>query len=646
MDQRGTTSYVYDSMNRLKTNTYPDGNAINYGYDATGKLAALLSSLTGTVTYSYYINGRLKEVTDPQGKITSYTYDAAGSRTGLAYPNGTTVSYVYDDNNRLTNLSHKNAMSEVFASYAYTLGAIGNRTRIDEVSGISRQYQYDRLYRLMQEKVTDPVNTQTYQNDFAYDAVGNRLNKTKAAYSQSVVSNDYTYNNADQLLTESGITYTYDLNGNLATKTDSTGTTTYIYNYDDRLVEVRTPNAATVVYKYDVDNNRVSATTSIGPVKYLVDINRSLSQVLAEYSAVETVIASYVYADDLISMNRNGAVSYYHFDGLGSTRFLSNALGAVTDTYEYDAFGNQIARTGAVRNDFLFTGQQYDANVGSYYLRARYYQPDTGRFTALDPYQGDPYVPHTLHKYHYTNSNPINAIDPTGKFSLGETLATVTLSTIISNIAISMITFNTMAEAKFKIDAILVSGRLDASVYGGAGGGGADVLIDFKTNKVFGSLAGEGGLDPLSVFNKHRGAGLTAVVGLVFGLSNPNQLSGWGVSAFWPMSVMKLMPVIGGSSNIWGMMCQFAKKVKRSEGFSIGFGQSTSGPAMMFFGPSYRMFSSMVSYNSNFIPVEQMLPGAEGYLNQLSNTASALSALGSDLTAFSSNADKALSLLQ
>src|SRR5574341_543959 len=93
-----------------------------------------------------------------------------------------------------------------------------NRTRIDEANGIGRQYTYDRLYRLTKEQVVDPANAQTYQNDFSYDAVGNRLNKTYAAYNQSAVSNDYTYNNADQLLTESGVTYTYDLNGNLASK--------------------------------------------------------------------------------------------------------------------------------------------------------------------------------------------------------------------------------------------------------------------------------------------------------------------------------------------------------------------------------------------------------------------------------------------
>jgi RHS repeat-associated protein len=153
--------------------------------------------------------------------------------------------------------------------------------------------------------------------------------------------------------------------------------------------------------------------------------------VLAEYTSSGNVVASYVYADDLISMSRGGQNNYYHFDGLGSTRLLMDASGIVTDTYNYDAFGNQIAHTGTTVNEFMFTGQQYDANVGFYYLRARYYQPDTGRFTSLDPFAGDPYAPASLHKYSYTENDPINKLDPSGEETLVDVGVVVALMSIM-----------------------------------------------------------------------------------------------------------------------------------------------------------------------------------------------------------------------
>jgi RHS repeat-associated protein len=433
-DSRGTTTYTYSNRDRLTNTINPDSKSIGYSYDPTGRITGITGP-AGTISYTYSDSGRLTTVTDPNGKSSSYSYDPAGNRTGLAYPNGTSVSYSYDINNRLTNLSH-NATVGQMAAYSYTLGATGNRTKIDESSGISREYSYDKLYRLTKEQVTDPANTQSYTNDFSYDAMGNRLNKTLTAQAvPPVISTDYSYNAADQLVTENGGTYTYDLNGSLASKTDSGGTTTYTYDYDGRMIRVVSPTGTTT-YAYDVDGNRVEATTATETVKYLVDTTRGLAQILAEYRPDGTLIASYTYADDLMSMTRNGQAYWYHFDGLGSTRMLTDETGAITDIYDYDAFGNLIAKTGMTENPFLFTGQQFDANNGFYHLRARYYQPSTGRFMAVDPYEGDVYEPATLHKYLYTANDPVNMVDPSGEnFYLAETMMTISFSAVLSTIA-------------------------------------------------------------------------------------------------------------------------------------------------------------------------------------------------------------------
>ncbi|UBF29493.1 hypothetical protein K9N68_06825 [Kovacikia minuta CCNUW1] len=73
----------------------------------------------------------------------------------------------------------------------------------------------------------------------------------------------------------------------------------------------------------------------------------------------------------------------------------------------------------------MFAGEQYDSNLGDYYLRARYYSSDTGRFTRRDDFEGRRDEPLTLHRYIYTNSNPANGIDPTGWFtySIADTAA-------------------------------------------------------------------------------------------------------------------------------------------------------------------------------------------------------------------------------
>ena len=93
---------------------------------------------------------------------------------------------------------------------------------------------------------------------------------------------------------------------------------------------------------------------------------------------------------------------------------------AVTDSYEYDAFGNQITHTGTTPNNYLYRGEQWDPDLGLYYLRARYYNPLTGRFMSRDPNSGEIKNPITLHKYLYADGDPVNTIDPMGRGALLE----------------------------------------------------------------------------------------------------------------------------------------------------------------------------------------------------------------------------------
>jgi RHS repeat-associated protein len=107
--------------------------------------------------------------------------------------------------------------------------------------------------------------------------------------------------------------------------------------------------------------------------------------------------------------------SFYGYDGGGNVRQLTNSAGAVTDTYEYDAFGNDVYHTGTTPNNYLYRGEQYDSDLGLYYLRARYYNPATGRFLSRDPEDGYAKDPASLQKYLYANGDPVNGWDPMGR---------------------------------------------------------------------------------------------------------------------------------------------------------------------------------------------------------------------------------------
>ncbi len=201
----------------------------------------------------------------------------------------------------------------------------------------------------------------------------------------------------------------------------STGGKTFTYDSENQLT---TTNGGAVTLVYDGDGNRVAKTVGGVTTKYLVDdLNPTgYAQVIQEVVA-GNVQREYTYGLQRISENQpiSGAwtPSIYGYDGGGNVRQLTNLSGAVTDVYNYDAFGNILNSTGSTPNNYKYRGEQYDPDLGLYYLRARYYNPTTGRFMSRDPEGGRPITPKTLHKYLYAGGDPINQIDPRGRDYVG-----------------------------------------------------------------------------------------------------------------------------------------------------------------------------------------------------------------------------------
>src|SRR5256885_1248480 len=115
----------------------------------------------------------------------------------------------------------------------------------------------------------------------------------------------------------------------------------------------------------------------------------------------------------IISQRDSTAIKYFGHDGHGNTRLLLNSSGIVAESYTYDAFGNVIS-SGTPSTSYLYCGEQFDADLGMYYLRARYLNPNSGRFWTRDEFEGSPLRPQSLHSYVYCASSPINRFDRSG----------------------------------------------------------------------------------------------------------------------------------------------------------------------------------------------------------------------------------------
>lgn len=314
---------------------------------------------------------------------------------------------------------------------------------------------------------------------YTYDVAGNR---TSITTDEGTVQ--YTYDAANRLLSDGESEYVYDANGSLTSVKTGEDAVVYSYTAANKLKEVIFPDESYVSYGYDAFGRKVmreegywSLTGSNNgkshiapgqlkeskskgnggksikngsgeekPLKLDAETTRYMyegfsTKLTKEYTENGSPLGQNYYANGSIvsrkmfglhnlngrdaGVKTTGGMMYYQYDGLRNVSALTDRHGDLIEQYRYDAFGGLFTGITAPYNTSSFTGHSYDPKAGLVDMNARWYAPDTGRFTTADPYRGEMLTPYTQNRYAYVGNNPVNRWDPLGYWQAGdETLST------------------------------------------------------------------------------------------------------------------------------------------------------------------------------------------------------------------------------
>jgi YD repeat-containing protein len=279
-----------------------------------------------------------------------FSYDSLSRRTQMTRPNNVTTNYSYDNLSRLLSVLHQAGGSTIDGE-VYTLDAAGNRsTKQDDLAGVTTSYGYDPIYELL-----SATQGGTTTESYTYDPVGNRT--------ASLAIPSYTVNSSNELTSDSNASYTYDNNGNTLTKVVGSNTTSYAWDFENRLTSVTLPNSGgTVQFKYDPFGRRIEKISPTTTSIFAYDGDNLVETVNASGGEV----ASYAQGDNIdepLAMDRSGTIDYYEQDGLGSVTSLTASTGSVAQSYTYDSFGNTTNSSGSLTNFFRYTGREFDTET-------------------------------------------------------------------------------------------------------------------------------------------------------------------------------------------------------------------------------------------------------------------------------------------
>jgi RHS repeat-associated protein len=404
-------TYTYDRVNRLASVTYPSlGRDVSYDYDDVGNLLNLTVNEGGNpiyeAVYTYDSTNRLIKLNAPlDGTTVDLAYDLLGNLTAMTFGSGASTNYTYDADDRPSEVEISTPGEGVIATFSYSYDAVGNPTSVTETTAsegtLIHSYTYEGGLRLIGESYPG------YSATYGYDAGGNLVSFDDGS---GVVI--HTYDDADQLTSAGGMTYTYDPDGNRLHQISEGEVYTYTYDVENRLTGL-SGSGGDWQFAYDAIGRRIQATGPGGQSNFLYD---GLQLILEDGPAGQS---DYMYAGPYLVARVGDLTNVsFHGDAIGHVRNLVNSGGSTTDAYRYTPYGRVALATGIDPNPYRFTGQwgvrAEPGQADLYWMGFRTYDATSARFLTHDPLPGVIDWPYSQNPYLYANANPVRFTDSCG----------------------------------------------------------------------------------------------------------------------------------------------------------------------------------------------------------------------------------------
>jgi RHS repeat-associated protein len=209
-----------------------------------------------------------------------------------------------------------------------------------------------------------------------------------------------TYDAANELLAWNESAPSYDANGNML----SDGVHNYAWDARNHLSTI--DSGSTGSFVYDPAGRRATKVISGTATNFLYDLANPVQELSGTTPTANLLTGG---LDQYLTRTDSSGTANFLTDALGSTLALSDATGTVQTQYNFDPFGSTVQSGNTSANSFAYTGRESDG-TGLYYYRARYYNPQLGRFVSEDPlgFGGG------VNSYAYAGGNPSNFGDPSG----------------------------------------------------------------------------------------------------------------------------------------------------------------------------------------------------------------------------------------